>query len=380
MRCGFRRLPFLRPRHSMAVVLALIAAGCSESTVTEIAGPSAATKCQTALTGLPASFPPSGARLNATVSTTRECQWRVESEAPWVQITPASGQGEASVSVVVAENPAAIARSAAMLVNGSRVTVSQDAAPCRFDLNSTSVRVSPEGGPIEVAVSAVPGCVWRASSEVPWVRVVSPEVTGSGSAEFVVDVNTNGERTATLRIAGLAFLVQQAAAAPAPAPTPTPTPTPPPTPAPSPTPTPGPAPSPPPTPGPAPSPPPTPSPPPAPTPSPTPAPTPTPTPTPAPLTLVMEPSTMPIGYNGQPFPGLTLRAQGGTGPYRFTGTNLLGWPSSLDYHVEPVAGTAHWHGTVTREGEFPVRMVVEDSDGARRELMLTFVFRPAPAQ
>jgi hypothetical protein len=100
-----------------------------------------------------------------------------------------------------------------------------------------------------------------------------------------------------------------------------------------------------------------------------------PAPTPAPLTLVMEPSTMPVGHMGQPFAGLKLRAQGGTAPYRFTGTNLLGWPSSLDYRVDPVAGTAEWHGTVTRQGEFPVRMVVEDSTGARSELMLTFVFR-----
>jgi hypothetical protein len=43
-----------------------------------------------------------------------------------------------------------------------------------------------------------------------------------------------------------------------------------------------------------------------------------------------------------------------------------------------VAGTADWHGTVTRVGEFPVRMAVEDSAGARSELMLTFVFRPVP--
>jgi hypothetical protein len=93
----------------------------------------------------------------------------------------------------------------------------------------------------------------------------------------------------------------------------------------------------------------------------------------------MEPSKMPVGYNGQPFAGVKVRAKGGTGPYRFTGTNLLGWPSSLDYRVDPVAGTAEWHGTVTREGEFPVRMVVQDSTGARSELMLTFVFRPAPA-
>ena len=103
-----------------------------------------------------------------------------------------------------------------------------------------------------------------------------------------------------------------------------------------------------------------------------------PAPTTAPLTLVSEPSTMPVGYVGQRFAGLRVRARGGTGPYRITGTNLLGWPSSLDYKVDPEAGTADWHGTVTRIGEFPVRMVVEDSAGARSELMLTFVFRPAP--
>jgi hypothetical protein len=98
----------------------------------------------------------------------------------------------------------------------------------------------------------------------------------------------------------------------------------------------------------------------------------------SPLALVMEPSTMPVGDLGQRFAGVTVRARGGTGPYRITGANLLGWPSSLDYRVDPVAGTAVWHGTVTRIGEFPVRMTVEDSSGARGELMLTFVFRATP--
>jgi hypothetical protein len=102
-----------------------------------------------------------------------------------------------------------------------------------------------------------------------------------------------------------------------------------------------------------------------------------PAPTPA-LTLVMEPSTMPVGYLGQRFPGVKLRVRGGTGPYQITGTNILGWPSSLDYKVDAEAGTAEWHGTVTRTGEFPVRMSVEDSAGARGDLMLTFVFKPAP--
>jgi hypothetical protein len=97
-----------------------------------------------------------------------------------------------------------------------------------------------------------------------------------------------------------------------------------------------------------------------------------------PLKLVTDPSQMPVGYLGQRFAGITVRAQGGKGPYRITGTNISGWPSSLDYTVDAVAGTATWQGTVTRTGEFPVRMVVEDAAGARGELTLTFVFKPAP--
>jgi hypothetical protein len=60
-----------------------------------------------------------------------------------MQVSPNAGQGEASVSVVVAENPAAIDRSGFLVVNGSRVAVSQIAAACRFELGSSSSRVSP---------------------------------------------------------------------------------------------------------------------------------------------------------------------------------------------------------------------------------------------
>ena len=354
MWCGLRRIPFSR----IAIALAIFAAGCSESTVTQTTEPSPLAKCQTTLTGLPTPLPSSAARLTATISTNRDCLWTIESEASWIQVAPNSGQGEGSVSVAVAENPAAIERAAALVVNGSRVAVSQDAAPCRFELGSSSSRVSAEGGPFKVSVSAVSGCRWRASSEVPWVRVVSSDVAGSGSAQFLAEVNTAGERHGTLTIAGLPHLVQQTATASPPAPSPPPGPAPP---------------------SPTPEPPSSPTPSPTPTPAPPPTPAPNPPPAPAPLTVVMEPSTMPVGFMGERFAGLTVRAHGGRAPYRITATNVLGWPSSLDYTVDAVAGTAEWQGIVTRTGEVPVRMAVEDSAGARGELTLTFVFKPAPS-
>jgi hypothetical protein len=335
-RMGFFRIPrcVLLSCRPVVVAAALAISGCTASSVSEITGPDPATKCQAAFAGLPPSLSSAAARLTVTVSTNRECLWTIRSEASWIQVRPSSGQGPASVSVDVSENPAAAERSTALVISDSRVTVTQEPAPCRFELGGSSSRIAPQGGPFKVPVSTVAGCKWSASSEVSWVRVVGAEVTGSGSAEFVADVNAGEERSGTLRIAGLPHLVQQSAIESSPAPPPSPSPPPPP---------------------------------------------PNPPPAPAPLTMVMEPTTMPVGYEGQRFPGLTLRARGGRGPYRLTGTNLLGWPSSLDYKVDPVAGTAEWFGTVTRTGEFPVRMAVEDSTGARSELMLTFVFKPAPA-
>jgi Viral BACON domain len=359
MRCSVPPSQFSISYLFVALALAAFAAACSDSTVTQITGPGPTARCQPAITGLPSSLQASATKLPATVTANRECQWTLQSEDAWVQVNPNSGQGEASITVAVAENPAALTRTAALVLNGNRVSLSQEAAPCRFELGSSSSRVSAEGGRVGVSVAALSGCRWSASTEVPWIRVVSSAITGNGVAEFIADRNTAGERSGALTIAGLRYEVQQSAAAPAPGP--------PPSPPPSPTPAP---------PAPGPPPPPAPGPPPPPAPGPTPPP---PAPAPAPLTLVTEPGTMPVGFVGQRFPGLRVRAQGGTGPYRITGTNLLGWPSSLDYNVDSVAGTADWHGTVTRVGEFPVRMVVEDSAGARSELMLTFVFRAAAA-
>src|SRR5687767_4909334 len=104
MSCGLRRKLSSSHRYAIAVAFALFAAGCGESTVTQITGPVPATRCQAAFTGLPSSIPSSGERVTATVATNRECQWTIESEASWIQVTPTSGQGETSLSVVLAEN------------------------------------------------------------------------------------------------------------------------------------------------------------------------------------------------------------------------------------------------------------------------------------
>jgi hypothetical protein len=236
------------------IVSVALVAGCSDTSISQPNGPSAS-RCQTALTGVPESIPPEGSRLSASVATTRECPWTATAEASWIQLSPNSGQGESVVTVTVAENTVAIRRSSAILINDTRVTVAQDAAPCRFELNTGSTEVAASGGTVPVGVSAVAGCAWTAASEASWVRVVRGSGTGGGAAELFVETNTGAARRGTVRVAGLTFVIDQPAPESTPSPSPSPTPTPAPTPAPSPMPTPPPAPTPAPTPPPAPPPP-----------------------------------------------------------------------------------------------------------------------------
>ena len=168
------------------IVSVALVAGCSDTSISQLNGPSAS-RCQTALTGVPESIPPSGSRLSASVVTTRECPWTATADAPWIQLSPNSGQGESVLTVTVAENTVATRRSSAILINDTRITVAQDAAPRRFELNTGSAEVAASRGTVTVGVSAVAGCAWTAASEASWVRVVRGSGAGDGTAELFVE-------------------------------------------------------------------------------------------------------------------------------------------------------------------------------------------------
>jgi Domain of unknown function (DUF5666)/Viral BACON domain len=190
--------------------LALVAAGCGGTEVSQSAGPTPV-KCGTALSGMPGSFAASGARLNVMVSTPRECAWEATTDAGWLQVSPSRGQGEAPLTVIVSENTVAASRSGAVVVNDTRVNVTQQAAPCRFRLNRSSVQVPPQGGSITVSVTATAGCAWTASSATAWIRGVRTSGNGSGDAEFSVEPNGSTAHAGTITVAGLSVAIAQAA-------------------------------------------------------------------------------------------------------------------------------------------------------------------------
>jgi all-beta uncharacterized protein len=236
----------------IASVLFAIAAlgGCGGSSLSTSTGPSAV-KCATSLSGLPATVAAEGATVRANVSAARECAWNVRPETGWVQVAPESGQGAGQVTVVVAANDAAVARTAGIDLNGTRVTLSQAAAACGFELRPRSAQVGQNGGTVEVSITTLQGCSWTASSQDAWVSPSRTRGTGSGTIQLAIAANSGTARSAALTIAGHRFSLDQAgtpapapAPGPAPGPSPSPGPTPAPNPGPSPTPTPDPEPTP----------------------------------------------------------------------------------------------------------------------------------------
>ena len=191
-------------RFTSVVATIVILGGCGGSSLSTSTGPSAV-KCVTSLSGLPATVPAEGTTVRANVSAERECAWNARPEAGWVQVAPATGQGASQVTVVVAANDAAVARSAAIDLNGTRVTFSQAAAACRFELRPRSAQVAQNGGTVQVSITALQGCSWTVSNQTPWVSPSRTRGSGSGTIELTIAGNSGTARSASLTIAGQAY-------------------------------------------------------------------------------------------------------------------------------------------------------------------------------
>jgi hypothetical protein len=153
------------------------------------------------------------------------------------------------VTLTIAENPEAQPRSGVVVVNDARLTVTQQAAECRFEISPTSIVIAPAGGQQAVRVTTRSGCQWTVTTSETWLRVLTVSGVGTGEAVIEVEPNGGGQRATELAIAGQPFTIVQQAYVPPPVPGPSPRPGPEPSPTPAPTPTPVPAPPPAPAPG-----------------------------------------------------------------------------------------------------------------------------------
>ena len=198
-----------------ALLLALSSAACSGTSVTELTGPEAI-RCQIALGSAAATAPSSGTNLTVAVSVERDCTWSAQSQAAWLQVSPATGQGEASVTVAVASNPSTSPRAGSVLVNDQPFQVTQNgAAPpppvCIFALSPSTRTIGDGGGTRSVRVTTGPACVWTAASTVSWISVTSAAAgTGTSDITYRVDRNrSSDDRVGSIVISGSIHLVRQ---------------------------------------------------------------------------------------------------------------------------------------------------------------------------
>jgi hypothetical protein len=211
---------------SLVFVVILHTLGCGSTSVTQVTGPDSA-RCEITLSSTPV-VPAAGGRVEIGLVAQRECGWTAASEASWLQVSPASGQGEAAIVLTAIANPQALSRTGNLVVNGTRYAITQAASPCTFTLTPTSTSVPASGGTTHASIASLVGCSWTTASTAAWISVTPAAASGSGEVTVTAEANTStSPRSATATIAGKAFTVNQAAAAgPAPAPEPGPSPSP----------------------------------------------------------------------------------------------------------------------------------------------------------
>ncbi len=155
----------------------------------------------------------SGSPLQVDVATQAGCTWSANSNATWVAISSGTnGTGSGRVALSVAENTGA-ARSATLVIAGRTVTVNQQSrAACAYTISPSSYNPSSSGGAVSGAVTTTAGCGWTVMDNPTWVSANPTSQTGSGTTTITVQSNAGAARSATFKIAGRDFVVEQASA------------------------------------------------------------------------------------------------------------------------------------------------------------------------
>lgn len=175
------------------------------------------------------SFGVAGGIGSVTVSAVPGCDWIGMSNDSWITLHSGGGNGNGTLSYVVAANDTATQRWGSITIDGRRVTITEDGtgiltmtgqsspvlrggAQCISSISPSSAFFIADGGSDSISVTAPEDCRWKAKGDSRWIRVTSGG-SGSGNGTFTYAVSASSGkavRVGSLIIDGLSFIVVQA--------------------------------------------------------------------------------------------------------------------------------------------------------------------------
>ena len=198
------------------------AGGCGSSSSVSVA-PTSIQRCGVTVTGGTSAVPAGGGSGTLTVNAERECSWSARSESSWISLNATSGQGPATITYSVQANPNASTRRTGVAIEEQRVEISQEAAPCRYQVSPSAAEVAAAGGAPAFGITAPGGCNWNVQTAAPWVSGEPGSGQGSATVRLTAVANPGAARDATVTVAGVSVALHQAGTTTPPPPPPPPT-------------------------------------------------------------------------------------------------------------------------------------------------------------
>jgi hypothetical protein len=130
-----------------------------------------------------------GGAATFSVVSASGCTWTAKSSASWITITSQGGPGVGALEIQVAANTGAN-RKGTVTVGKDKITITQAAASCSYQLSAGGLSFLQTGGSQSVGVTAGAGCEWVVSGLPLWLTVTSG-ASGTGNGTVILNAVSN---------------------------------------------------------------------------------------------------------------------------------------------------------------------------------------------
>jgi hypothetical protein len=140
---------------------------------------------------------------NSTIEITSNLAWTATSNEPWCSVTPASGNGNGTLTITVAENIIFETRTATVTIKAGELTntvvVTQSGANVVLSVNTTEIEATIAAA--EYTIEITSNSTWTVTSSESWCSVTPVSGEGNGTLTVNIAENTTTEaRKATITI------------------------------------------------------------------------------------------------------------------------------------------------------------------------------------